>query len=84
MDGLEAKPVAAADPDLSRSRSLDMSNLRYATSFRLLKIREAFIQGKTVDEVYEITKIDSWFLYQIKSLTEKTGEMFQIAPCVFF
>ena len=76
LDGLEAKPVAAAaDPDLSRSRSLDMSNLRYATSFRLLKIREAFIQGKTVDEVYEITKIDSWFLYQIKSLTEKTGEM---------
>ena len=74
LDGLEAKPVADDDPDISRSRSLDLSTLRYATSFRLLKIREAFIQGKTVDAVYEITKIDPWFLYQIKSLSEETGE----------
>ena len=69
LDGLEAKPVAESDPDLSRSRSLDMSTLRYATSFRLLKIRQAFLEGQTVEDVYYITKNDPWFLYQIKHLT---------------
>ena len=70
LDGLEAKPIIDSDPNLIRSRSLDMSTLRYATSFRLLKIRQAFVEGKSVDDVYQLTKIDPWFLYQIKELTE--------------
>ena len=70
LDGLEAKPIIDSDPNLVRSRSLDMSTLRYATSFRLLKIRQAFIEGKSVDDIYRLTKIDPWFLYQIKELTE--------------
>ena len=41
LDGLEAKPEAEGDPDIKRSRFLDMSALRYGTAFRLLKIREA-------------------------------------------
>ena len=69
LDGLEAKPVAEDDPDLIRTRSLDMSALRYATSFRLLKVREALKQGRSIDEVHRLTKIDPWFLNQIKSLT---------------
>ena len=69
LDGLEAKPVAEYDPDLIRTRSLDMSTLRYATSFRLLKVREALKQGRSIDEVHRLTKIDPWFLNQIKSLT---------------
>ena len=70
LDGLEAKPVAEDDPDLIRTRSLDMSTLRYATSFRLLKVREALKQGRSIDEVHRLTKIDPWFLNQIKSLTK--------------
>jgi len=70
LDGLEAKPSTGNDPHLVRSRSLDMSTLRYATSFRLLKIRQAFIEGRSVDDVYRLTRIDPWFLYQIKQLTE--------------
>jgi len=69
LDGLEAKPVAEDDPDLIRTRSLDMSALRYATSFRLLKVREALKQGRSIDEIHRLTKIDPWFLNQIKSLT---------------
>ena len=69
LDGLEAKPVAEDDPDLIRTRSLDMSTLRYATSFRLLKVREALKQGRSIEEVHRLTKIDPWFLNQIKSLT---------------
>ena len=70
LDGLEAKPVAEDDPDLIRTRSLDMSALRYATSFRLLKVREALKKGRSIDEIHKLTKIDPWFLNQIKSLTK--------------
>ena len=70
LDGLEAKKITENDPNLIRFRSLDMSTLRYATSFRLLKIRQAFIEGKTIKDVSRITNIDPWFLYQIKQITE--------------
>ena len=45
-----------------------MNTLQYATSFRLLKVRQAFVDGASVDEVYQSTKIDPWFLNQIKLL----------------
>ncbi|MBT4055071.1 MAG: carbamoyl-phosphate synthase large subunit [Candidatus Marinimicrobia bacterium] len=70
LDGLEPKPPAEGDPDLNRARSLDMSTLRYATSFRLLKVRQAFLEGQTVQSVNKVTGIDPWFLYQIKLLVE--------------
>ena len=68
LDGLEAKNQLKEDPDLIRSKPLDMSALRFATSFRLLKIREAFINGETVETIHSLTKIDHWFLEEIKSL----------------
>ena len=70
LDGLEAKNRLQEDPDLVRSKPLDMSTLRLATSFRLLKVREAFLRGKTVEEIHHLTKIDPWFLDQIRSLTQ--------------
>ena len=71
VDGLEPKWAFEEDPDLIRARSFDLTSLRFATSFRLLKIREAFLSGKTIDEVFEITKIDMWFLNQIKMYLNK-------------
>ena len=68
LDGLEPKLPAGGDPDVNRARSLDMSTLRYATAFRLLKVRQAFLEGQTVDDVFNVTKIDPWFLQQIKQL----------------
>ena len=70
LDGLEAKPVSDNDPNLIRSRFLDMSTLRYATSFRLLKVRQAFLEDQSVEDVHEVTKIDPWFLCQIQDLTK--------------
>ena len=68
LDGLEPKPIAEGDPDVKRSRFLDMSALRYGTAFRFLKIRQAFLEGKTTDDIHKITKIDPWFLDQIKQI----------------
>jgi len=68
LNGLEPKAIKDDDPELSRARSLDMNTLQYATSFRLLKVREAFKEGASIDDVYKSTKIDPWFLHQIKHL----------------
>ena len=74
LEGLEPKPVAEGDPDLNRARSLDMSSLRYGTAFRLLKVRQAFLEGQSIEDVFNITKIDPWFLNQIKMLVETNGD----------
>ncbi|MDP6861258.1 MAG: carbamoyl-phosphate synthase large subunit, partial [Candidatus Marinimicrobia bacterium] len=73
LDGLDPKPPAEGDPDVERARSLDMTTLRFATAFRLLKIRQAFLEGQSIDEVYNITRIDPWFLYQIQKLVNLNG-----------
>ena len=70
LDGLEPKPVAEGDPDVNRARSLDMSTLRYGTSFRLLKVRQAFVEGQSIEDVFNVTKIDPWFLNQIKQIAD--------------
>ena len=73
LDGLDPKPPAEGDPDVERARSLDMTTLRFATAFRLLKIRQAFIEGQSIAEVYDITRIDPWFLNQIQQLVNLNG-----------
>ena len=70
LNGLEPKIIKEDDPELSRARTLDMNTLQYATSFRLLKVKQAFVEGASVDEVFQSTKIDPWFLHQIKYLVE--------------
>ena len=39
-----------------------------SNSKRLFFIREAFEQGMSVDRVYDLTKIDRWFLYHIQGI----------------
>ena len=70
LNGLEPKIIKEDDPELSRARTLDMNTLQYATSFRLLKVRQAFAEGVSIDDVFQSTKIDPWFLHQIKYLVE--------------
>ena len=69
LDGLEPKSAAGGDPDVSLARNLDMSTLRFATAFRLLKVRQAFVEGQSVEDIFKVTKIDPWFLQQIKILS---------------
>ena len=69
LDGLEPKSAAGGDPDVSLARNLDMSTLRFATAFRLLKVRQAFVEGQSIEDIFKVTKIDPWFLQQIKILS---------------
>jgi carbamoyl-phosphate synthase large subunit len=45
--------------------------LRQPTPERIFQIKRAFLRGMTVDEVYELTRIDPWFLSQMHSLVEE-------------
>ncbi len=45
---------------------------------RTLQIKNAFIHGASMDEVYDITRVDFWFLQQIKTLVDLEEEISQI------
>jgi carbamoyl-phosphate synthase large subunit len=47
-----------------------IKELRRANEDRVLYVAEAFRRGMSVNEIYEINKIDKWFLYQIKDIIE--------------
>jgi len=57
------------EPKETEYRDLDLNKIRFATAFRLLKVKQAFDEGLSVQEIFEQTKIDPWFLYQIKELS---------------
>ncbi len=44
--------------------------IRRPNANRLLYIAEAFRRGKSVEEIYEYSKIDPWFLYQIEEIVD--------------
>jgi carbamoyl-phosphate synthase large subunit len=51
------------------------SNLRTPNSQRLFYLRQALRQGMKIEEIYELSKIDPWFLYQIRDLVEFSDEL---------
>jgi len=44
--------------------------LRQPTPERIFQVKRAFLAGMTVDEIYELTHIDPWFLDQMAELVE--------------
>jgi len=55
-------------PKETEYRDLDLNKIRFASAFRLLKVKQALEAGHSVEAVFEQTKIDPWFLYQIQNL----------------
>ena len=60
-------------PDLPREEL--RAGLITANSQRLFYLRQAFRDGLSVREIYDLTKIDPWFLHQIKDLVEFSEEL---------
>ncbi len=52
-----------------------LREIRRANENRVRYIFEAFRRGKSVDEVYELCKIDRWFLYQFEELAKLESEI---------
>jgi len=58
-------------------RSVDLETLRLKLAIpnaaRIFYIAQAFQKGASIDEVYELTKIDRWFLRNIAEIVAETG-----------
>tara|TARA_X000001036_G_scaffold109206_2_gene102374 strand:+ start:13030 stop:16221 length:3192 start_codon:yes stop_codon:yes gene_type:complete len=57
------------EPKITEYRSLDMTKIGIGTAYRLLKVKQAFDEGYSLEDLYEKTKIDKWFLNQIKNIS---------------
>jgi carbamoyl-phosphate synthase large subunit len=55
------------------------SNLRIPSAERILYIGDAFRFGMTVEEVYEMTAIDPWYLIQIKDLISEEDNIHKLS-----
>ncbi len=51
------------------------ARLRIPHPDRLFQLRSAFIKGMTVEELYEITAIDPWFLAEIREIVAMQDEL---------
>jgi len=51
------------------TKELD-KNLSIPTDKRVIYLSQAFEQGYPVDKIYELTKIDRWFLYKLKNIVD--------------
>ncbi|ADB57725.1 carbamoyl-phosphate synthase large subunit [Archaeoglobus profundus] len=56
--------------DKDPSREEIIQKLRTPNADRIFYIRYALKKGFTVDEIYELTKIDRWFIRKIKNIVE--------------
>ena len=64
------------DPDLSRvSREEIERKLRVPNADRIFYIRYAFRKGYTIDQIYELTKIDRWFLNNLSEILDMEGSI---------
>ena len=55
----------------------DLQNeLSHPTDTRIFLIAQAFSEGYSVDKIWELTKIDKWFLYRLKNIFD-TGQILE-------
>lgn len=49
--------------------------IRRPNDKRMLYVAQGFREGLSVDDIYELSKIDKWFLYQIEELVKRESEI---------
>ena len=57
-----------------------LSYIKTPYADRLFAIRKAFLAGHTVDEIFEATKIDRWFLNNMREIVEAEQEIRTLKP----
>ncbi len=71
--------------DVSPSVTEIRQKLAIPNSQRVFYLRYALLNGMSVEEIYELTRIDHWFLYQLRQILELEGEIRvgrDALPCV--
>jgi carbamoyl-phosphate synthase large subunit len=61
-------------------KDVDLDTLRLKLSIpnaeRIFFLAQAFQKGASIDEVFELTKIDKWFLQNIRQIVEASGNLY--------
>lgn len=79
-DGKDAIDVSVmSDSERTLSRNTLASRLRTPKAENMFLIRLTFQLGMTVEELHDITKIDPWFLHNIKQIVDTEEELRQYA-----
>ncbi|MGD8956628.1 MAG: carbamoyl-phosphate synthase large subunit [Chromatiaceae bacterium] len=65
----------AANLTAEGARDLVISEIRQPSAERLWYVADAFRMGATLDEVFEHTQIDRWFLVQIEDLVREEAQI---------
>ena len=58
------------EPKKTDYRPLDITKISFPTAFRILKIWQAFKEGYSIDDLFDKTRIDPWFLYELKKIVD--------------
>ena len=66
--------------DLKDKKEFIRSKLIKPNSLRLFYIAAAMQNGMAIDELYSLTKVDPWFLHQIKEIVDAEEELKNSAP----
>jgi len=77
LRSLEIKRFGLLGDGADKDIDLETLRLRLATpnAERIFYIAQAFQKGASIDEVYDLTKIDRWFLRNIAQIVEETQRM---------
>ncbi|MFH1848770.1 MAG: carbamoyl-phosphate synthase (glutamine-hydrolyzing) large subunit [archaeon] len=71
MEGLVCNEIAIENLE---------NELKTPTDKRLYAVAEAVKKGMTLDRIHELSRIDKWFLYKIKSIVKVEGELREHTP----
>jgi len=74
LRSLEIKRFGLLGDGADKDIDLQMLRLKLASpnAERIFYIAQAFQKGASIDEVYELTKIDKWFLRNVAQIVEET------------
>ena len=71
------------DSPKSQEHLLDLRDLEQGllnpNSKRLFHVAEAFNRGMSLDRIYELTRIDPWFLHHIRQIVEMRAKLMEMA-----
>jgi carbamoyl-phosphate synthase large subunit len=73
--GFGADGKSPSDQEIILPKDLIREKLVRPNSQRLFYIREAFKAGFTIEEIYNLTYIDPWFLYHLKEIFDKSESL---------
>ncbi|RLF44478.1 MAG: carbamoyl-phosphate synthase large subunit, partial [Thermoplasmata archaeon] len=75
--GLGADGRLVIDEDLSEKDKIELikERLRLPNADRIFFVKEALKCNMSIDQIYELSKIDRWFIYNIKEIVELENEI---------